>query len=270
MVPSRVSSFLPGAAAFAVLTMLPGAALALVECGAILTTDTTLSASDPVVGGVCKGNGLVLEDGVTLDCAGHTVRGGGKGAGISVAGKGEGVFIVNCAVEGFSTGVLLNGGGFHGVERTVVTGAKREGVDIASDDNFVSTTVVLKSQTGFKVSGVFNEVSDSVAIDNSKVGYSLTGREHFIFNNLAAQNGAGFTGSVTLTDLSSNTAVGNKGPGFEISGGKGDKASFISDNRALANTGNGLVATGSDDGGNLGLANGGPIACQINGIACSE
>jgi hypothetical protein len=271
MVRSRLSLLLAGAAVLAVFATVPAPAAALVSCGDTVTSDVTLTAADPIVNGVCNGNGIVLGDAVTLDCAGFKLRGGGKGAGISVSGGIEGVFILNCAVEGFGNGVVLGGLGFHGMERTVVVGAKNEGVKIDSSDNFVSTTTVLGSQVGFKVSGSFNEVSDSIALNNRKEGFKITGREHFIFNNVSGQNGgSGFDGSTTLTDFSSNTAAGNRGTGIDFNGGKGDRASFLSDNRALANTGDGMVATGSDDGGNVGLGNGGAIACQINGAVCSE
>ena len=53
------------------------------------------------------GNIVIGEDGVTLDCAGHTITGSGNGNGILLPGR-EGVTVRNCHVTGFDLGIFLD------------------------------------------------------------------------------------------------------------------------------------------------------------------
>jgi hypothetical protein len=272
MVSSRILTVL-GLSALVALAATPTPATADVACGATLTTDVTLGATDSVVNRVCNGNGLVLAaSDITLDCAGLTIRGAARGRGISIKSGAEGITIQNCSIEGFGTGVLLSGGGFHWMERTVVSGAKDAGIDVAADESIVITSAVQNSERGFIVRSTFSEVSDSVALGNKKEGFSLKGKSLFVIRNVSINNGAeGFTGAISgESELSENIAAGNRGAGFSVSGGSVSLPNFVADNRAFGNTGNGLVATGDDGGGNLALGNGGRIACQISGQPCSD
>jgi hypothetical protein len=268
-----------GALALGLLGLgVPGARAQGVGCGATLNQDTTLTAADPILNGACKDDGLVLGDvesgfGIVLDCGGGTIKGGPKGAGIRVGSRVEGVTIVNCVVDGFKTGIELGGLGFHFVERSVVMNAKGDGVFVNSDDNVVLGTVAQNNGgVGFIVKGRFNELSETnVALQNKKGGIVVKGREHIVSGNIAILNGDhGISGSVITGDVSGNLAIGNKGTGVLITGGSRDEPSFVGDNRTITNDGNGLVATGEDGGGNSGVANKGPIACQVAGQPCLE
>src|SRR5438034_4577316 len=76
---SRLATVMFAASALAVLGVGPafGQAAASVQCGAVITTDTTLTAD--LVN--CAGNGLVVgADDITLNLNGHTVSGDGTPA----------------------------------------------------------------------------------------------------------------------------------------------------------------------------------------------
>jgi parallel beta-helix repeat protein len=75
-----------------------------VGCGDTISEDTLLtfdigSSSEP-----CPGDGLIIAaDGITLDCRGHAIHGGGSGGGVIIDSR-SGVTIKNCFVTGFMNG----------------------------------------------------------------------------------------------------------------------------------------------------------------------
>jgi parallel beta-helix repeat protein len=78
------------------------------QCGDIVDKNYTLPADL----GPCENRGLAVAGGVTLDCAGHAIRGIGErsqGFGIALADGVTGATIKNCDVSGFSRGVRLRG-----------------------------------------------------------------------------------------------------------------------------------------------------------------
>ena len=91
------------------LTAMVGPASAShVECGDVITEDTTLDSSV----GPCDGTGLIIgADGITLDLGRNRVFGNGDvdGPGILVEDR-QGVVIVNGATQFFGTGVAIVGG----------------------------------------------------------------------------------------------------------------------------------------------------------------
>ncbi|MGH9153577.1 MAG: right-handed parallel beta-helix repeat-containing protein [Acidimicrobiales bacterium] len=109
----------------------PAGAAAL-DCGDVITQDTTLTANV----GPCPGTGLVVAaDGVTLDLGGHTVMGdaearsanddlgptGRDRAGI-VLRRVRDVVVTNGTVTGFDGGVAIVGGGGNTVRRVTAHG----------------------------------------------------------------------------------------------------------------------------------------------------
>src|SRR5947208_2387617 len=67
----------------------------------VITANTTLTADH-------QGPVVIGADGITLDCAGHTVSGSGSGIGIVLTGR-TGVIVQNCDVTGFYLGIYLDG-----------------------------------------------------------------------------------------------------------------------------------------------------------------
>jgi hypothetical protein len=256
-------------------------AAAVVNCGATLTSSTTLTASDPVTTTMCNDNGLTIQTNadIVLDCAGGTITGDGTGTyGIKVGSGASGAVIKNCVVENFKTGIQITGPGFTTLMRTVAKDNQGNGVSITSNDNVVTDVVSLNNTGhGFETSGANDVTFDgAVAVGNGSRGFSLGGARPVVQNSLAISNGgAGFTHATsTGGSFSANAAVDNGGDGFNIAGGTTSNPKDFDGNRAFVNGGNGLVVTGTntngsiDNGGNVGLANVGTTQCQIAGVAC--
>ena len=257
-------------------------AAAQVNCGAIITTDTTLTASDPVVFNAatlgekpCPGNGLILRGGVTLDCGGLTIKGRGVGTGISAL-SGEFVTITNCVVDSFAIGVSVGGLGSHTLQGLRVVNSRTNGVVITGDFNSVSGVISQKNLgVGFQIRGDNNFIGPSnVARDNTRGGFTLAGNGQFLDTTYAVNNGgAGFSGTGRGSSFSATTAVNNRGAGLTYGGGTLDSPNDLGNTAAIANTGNGIVVAGTadtvfDNGGNIGDGNLGAIQCQIAGVAC--
>jgi hypothetical protein len=81
-----------------------------IKCGAILMSSTTLSADLSCPSLTDSGAALiVVGSGVELNLNGHSVSGGGKGAGIFVAGADD-VTVRDGEVRGFAVGVMVTSG----------------------------------------------------------------------------------------------------------------------------------------------------------------
>ncbi|MBW3548238.1 MAG: right-handed parallel beta-helix repeat-containing protein [Actinobacteria bacterium] len=97
-------------------TLASPAAATHVECGDVITENTTLDSDL----GPCAGDGLVIAaDNVTLDLGGHTIvaaNGEGDNAGVRLDGV-TGVTVQNGTVTGFDAGVLIEGGSGNTVQR---------------------------------------------------------------------------------------------------------------------------------------------------------
>lgn len=105
------------AALLMVASLLAGTAAASdgIECGDIITADTTLTHDL----GPCPGNGLIVRgDGITLDLGGHRIFADNvpmEQVGIRI-GRSHGVAVQNGTVEGFDAGVEIVGGGGNTVQ----------------------------------------------------------------------------------------------------------------------------------------------------------
>ena len=252
-------------------------AVALVSCGATIIADTTLTSSDPVTTTICTSNGISIgADNITLDCGGLTIRGQAVGAGIRLVSGASGATIQNCVVDGFAKGLLLGGAGGTFVLNVVVQNNKDNGVEASSDFNFFQTVVSRKNGGfGLHLSGIGNGTAGAIALQNTKAGFSISGQEADIETSLSISNGnGGFTGNMKSSFFAANIAIGNTGLGFDMATGTVLLPNEYDENKALANTGNGLVVGGTnidanvDGGGNVGLANGGAIQCEIAAVAC--
>lgn len=78
----------------------------LCQCGDVVRTDYTMTADL----GPCPKRGLTVASGVSLDCAGHAVRGSGERPedfGIALQTATIGATVKNCDVSGFLRGIRL-------------------------------------------------------------------------------------------------------------------------------------------------------------------
>ncbi|MHC4447211.1 MAG: NosD domain-containing protein, partial [Planctomycetota bacterium] len=72
-----------------------------VDCGDVLTTDTTLLTDLECSGGTAITMGA---DNITLDCDGHTIKGDGSRMGVDLGGT-SGVTVQSCTIEDFTYGI---------------------------------------------------------------------------------------------------------------------------------------------------------------------
>lgn len=158
--------------------------------------------TDTVLAEDYNGKIHIQMDGVTLDCAGHTITSSraGPGPGIKLH-KRSGVTIKNCIVTGFEDGIYL---------------------DRSFNNTLTDNTAVGNTARGiFLFASSGNTLTGNMADNNGDRGFSLsTGSSgNALTGNLATANGdAGFivfsSGDNTLTQ---NTATGS-GQGFAILG----------------------------------------------------
>jgi len=94
-------------------------ATAQVSCGDVLTVNTTLTQDL-----TCATDGLRIgADGVTLDCAGHAIRGPGTTVGTGVAAVGvSDVTVTGCHISGFGTTIRAQDSPDLRVIRSVLSG----------------------------------------------------------------------------------------------------------------------------------------------------
>lgn len=152
-----------------------------VDCGTVITTNTTLTADI----GPCNQGGIVIgASGITLDLGGHTV------AGKSRIGDGVGVFfdhvsnsrVTNGTVMGFDAGVHIMGGGSNRVDaisaRHNIGGAKSDknlgdGITIfQSSNNVVTGNTVVNNGPFSGISVVDDASAPSIGSANNVISFN--------------------------------------------------------------------------------------------------
>jgi parallel beta-helix repeat protein len=239
----------------------------------ILTQSTTLTADH-------AGNIRIAADGVTLDCAGHTVHGPGvEGftSGIDFTNLRD-VTIRRCVVTGFQYGGVSGYGDVNvRIEGNTLVANGGHGLDLylASDGVIVGNTVTDYGTVGPSIGIVLtrsigvtiqaNVVSErtragiGIALLHGTNGSTVVGNRvtgtglgisvqnssgNVLSGNTASLNGDGFSvrGSSGNT-LTRNTANGNISIGFQVDG------------RSSSNTLARNIANGNNDGFNIQAAN---------------
>ena len=207
-----------------------------VDCGDVITQDTTLD-SDLID---CPGDGLVIgADGVTLDLNGHTVDGDGDPR----PRRGRDTGIVNGRFDNYSgqeaghDGVTIRGGtvrGFaHGVQ-----------VNIADRNSLLQLRLYDNSGFGGIVTSLMSNgrIEGNHALDNNSTGiavYEPEGRTT-ITGNVAGRNagyGIELAGGVAGDRLEDNVTFGNGANGFFVLWARN---LLIRGNRSFANRGTGM------------------------------
>jgi parallel beta-helix repeat protein len=152
------------------MALLPGSAMAShVQCGDVITQDTTLD-SDLVD---CPFDGVRIgASNVTLDLNGHTVDGNGAGAGVSSIAYFPG-----------HSGVTVRGGTIRDFEY---------GVALTASDGLVEDVVALENRDGgILVSGSRHQITRSMAIGNGSGIWLAGGSDIEVSRNFAANNAIG-------------------------------------------------------------------------------
>jgi len=212
-------------------------------CGATIKKNTTLTGNI----GPCSTFGLVIGvNGITLNCAGHTISGTGTSDGISLGGSTE-VTVKNCKVTGFAVGFVLpsslaSGNTLTGntANNNVVYGFYIYG---ASGNTLTGNTANSNGFYGFHLySSSKNTLTGNTANNNVHLGFLLTGisstgsSSNTLTGNTANSNGYdGFylESSSKNNKLTGNTANNNGYDGFYLTGSSGNK---LKGNTANSNT----------------------------------
>jgi parallel beta-helix repeat protein len=131
------------------LTAAPAAQASHVQCGDVITQDTTLD-SDLLN---CPGDGIVIgASNITIDLKGHLIDGTGfptSGAGVDDNAGHDGVTVMNGRIQEFAAGVQLTNAGNNLITRLTVTqSASAFSVQGDSDGNVISRNVIEGASIG--------------------------------------------------------------------------------------------------------------------------
>ncbi len=232
-----------------------------------LTQNTTLTADH-------AGTILMAKDGITLDCAGHTVHGPGVAGywgGITNAPASY-ITVRNCVVTGFSVnGMFLVAGTGIRVEANTVSANGGHGIalDAVTDSVVVGNTARDNGTLG-PANGIFVTHSTNVAVMGNTVSgnmwtgiiLSLGTTRSSVVGNTASWNGTG----IDVEDTSDNLVLRNKAnrnangiavlnsTGTLVSGNVANGNQFVGISLAWGSSGNTLtanIANGNNDGFNI-------------------
>lgn len=139
---------------------------AVVGCGAVVTTDTTLTTD--LLG--CAGDGLVIgADGITLDLNGHLVSGDAvedpSEVGIRVSGH-HSVHVTNGAVQGFWRGVVFDSSPSGVATSITVRQMTRRGIVFVNGSD--GAQVVGNVSADNQASGIAIVTSDGARVSNNQ------------------------------------------------------------------------------------------------------
>jgi parallel beta-helix repeat protein len=221
-----------------------------VQCGSVITADTTLSAALTN----CAGDGLIVAaDDIVLDLNGHTVAGdglpavGGVDVGIRVEGH-HGITVTNGTVSGFDVGVLLDASTGNTVSRLDVHDNAGRGVMLAnsSDDNRVEHNGIAHNGRAAValVDSQRNLVQDNLALEDA-AGVNMSGAsQNVIAGNTVRQSGPG----VRVLDGSDRNVIDHNN--LNADGSEGVEVIFSDSNAITRNhidhTGSGVILESSD------------------------
>jgi len=261
-----------GAALVWALVLAAPAAADHVQCGDVISQDTTLDADL-----VCAGDGVILEGDVILDLAGHAIAGSGPGIGVGAYSPTQAVAVRGGAIRGFQLGILLDGPRGTSLRRLVLehnavgvrcqyapecriegSVARRNDVGISiqaadggdPEPTVIRRNVVRENETGVSFTGEAGLIADNRIERNTRAGISNDyGRPVLITRNLVRWNGGEgvnvfFGASATVAD---NRIVRNAANGVGVHGGFGaNTTATLEGNRITMNGGDGVLVENAD------------------------
>jgi len=174
------------------------------------------------------GNIVIETDNVTLDCAGHTVRGPGtvgRVAGVFIDGA-SGVTVKRCVITGFEAavgdnGIFVRDSSAVTISGTKVTGNAGQGIVLQRSDDGV---VMGNRATGNGANGIHTTESDGVIVS----GNTVTGNAEHGIHILWAEGG-----TVVANTSRSNGSLAKGGGGIVISA---STQILVTGNTAVENT----------------------------------
>lgn len=215
-------------------------------CGDAVVTDTRLRRRDPIVRGVCPGNGLTIAASeITLHCGNRKLRGAGEGSGVLVQNGLRGITIKRCKVFGFERGIDLPFG-FNGViERNRIKDNEIGLFAIDAWDSEIKRNIFARNGLGMRlVESVGVQLGQNKITRSTGTGLLLVRVDQFsVIRNKLNRNRAGvFADEVANSTFLRNKMNRNDGVGAEV-GGQSWGNQFIG-NRAKRNGAPGFLVQG--------------------------
>lgn len=240
-----------------------GLALALLSSmgsnAAMASADPLTLTADTILAEDHAGSIIVGADGITLDCAGHSITGTGSGTGISLEDR-TGVTVKNCHVSNFENGIRVIRSPNNTLEKNDVSDNVVNGIVVAfvSHGTRLVENTVNRNRTGIVVR--FDSNGNTIVgntVNENFHGLLVVGSQNnVITDNTASDNGNNgiflLRGSHENT-IRRNTANGNVRAGIKIWDSN--------DNIVEANTANGNGVSDADVGS---LGNGIGIALSFD------
>lgn len=177
----------------------PGGTNIPCRCGDIVTTNTRLNGSDPVLKTKCPCNGLIVAPGVTLHIGGTIMAGTDWNvcteafpSGIVLGPGATNVTITTGRIVGFEIGVRsdFDTGVTHSrIERLQILDSVSWGMRLEGDGNTVESNVVMRtdSKAGIEMIGTGNRVCFNQA-EYGSFGIVIVGDDNTVCRNDALNN----------------------------------------------------------------------------------
>ena len=250
------------------------ASAAHVQCGDVITADTTLDGDL-----TCAGDGLTIADTLRLDLAGYTIQGAGAGSGIKLGYPAPSDFtgarIQGGTVRDFAYGIDVDGPrgtaarsmlleqnvvGFrcnYAPECTITSSEVRRnqiGIGFAAVDagcesgSHVVGNRVHHNAVGVRYAGCNGTISDNRFDRNTELGVSIEDHGRVVVSSNTIDH-SGDTGVyvwyLATVHVLGNRVTHNAGNGLHLDGGTGPYApeGEIRDNRVVRNGGDGVRTT---------------------------
>jgi len=257
-----------------------GLALALLSSmgsnAAMASADPLTLTADTILTEDHAGSIIVGTDGITLDCAGHSITGPGSGTGVLLQNR-TGVTVKNCHVSNFDNGIGVERSPNNTIENNDVSDNHNRGINVNDGSH---ETQLVDNTANRNIHGIFvsknsnrNKIVGNTFNENSGSGLMIL-RSHYneITDNTASDNGSNgillFAFPTRGLGLGSNnniirrnTANGNVRAGIKLWDSN--------DNIVEANTANGN-GVGDDDVGSFGNGIGFALSFDSSGNLITE
>ena len=219
----------------------PAAAAAPLACGTVITRDLRLTADLTD----CAGSALVIgAAGVTIDLAGHTLSGTGKGAGIDNTAGHDRLRVIDGSIRGFLFGVEVFEADGVRLDRLALTG-NADGLNVSRSSNLTATGLDASRNTSSGVSITFSDrstIRSSTIAGNELFGIAdrFGSRSRHAGNRIVGNAGTGLViDRVEEATATRNTVGGNGNVGIELVSVEG---ALVSRNHAFGNASDGISA----------------------------
>jgi len=222
--------------------------VAACSCGNTVTASRTLvSGVDPIVGAVCRDNGLVMDTpDVVLNLGGNKIVGSGDSVGILISA--DGVTVKNGGVDNFGTGIggATNDSTIDGIRPNVNTG---DGIWLQGNGNDLLNILAKRSgNNGVTVIGDSNWLEGHNDEYNGFDGIHVVGDGNVLLANLASENRKKGPGAGVIVIGDNNTLERNKITKMNTNGiVVGGHNNILSKNKVVKQDRDGIVVDGDDN-----------------------